>query len=78
MTFIFASLLCNLIYKPILFAITAIALLAAIVTVTLYTANASYAQGNATNATSGALKNMSNATSNAIKGGIIRNAIPPI
>lgn len=53
-------------------------MLAAIVTVTLYTANASYAQGNATNATSGALKNMSNATSNAIKSGIIRNAIPPI
>ena len=42
-------------------------MLAAIVTVTLYTANASYAQGNATNA-----------TSNAIKSGIIRNAIPPI
>ena len=42
-------------------------MLAAIVTVTLYTANASYAQGNATNA-----------TSNAIKGAIIRNAIPPI
>ena len=50
-----------------MFAITAIAMLAAIVTVTLYTANASYAQGNATNA-----------TSNAIKGAIIRNAIPPI
>ena len=53
-------------------------MLAAIVTVTLYTANASYPQGNATNATSGALKNMSNATSNAIKSGIIRNAIPPM
>jgi preprotein translocase subunit SecY len=53
-------------HKPILFAITAVVLLAAIVTVTLYTVNAANAQGNATRA-GGALKNMTNATGGKLK-----------
>ena len=53
--------------KPISFAITAVLLLAAIVTVVLYTVNAANAQGNATSA-GGTLNNMTNAT-----GGTLRN-----
>ena len=46
-------------HKHTSFVITAAVLLTAIVTVTLYTVNAANAQGNATNATGGAAKNMS-------------------
>jgi hypothetical protein len=52
--------------KPISFAITAVVLLAAIVTTTLYTVNVANAQGNATSA-GGALKNMTNATGGKLK-----------
>jgi hypothetical protein len=70
-----------LMYKPILFAITAVVLLAAIVTVALYTVNAANAQGNATsgageklkNATSGAGEKLKNATSGSM--GAIKGAI---
>jgi hypothetical protein len=65
-TFILVSLTCDLMNKPILFAITAVVLLAAIVTVTLYTTNAANAQGNATSA-GGKLKNMTNATGGKLK-----------
>jgi len=63
--------------KPILFAITAVVLLAAIVTVTLYTVNAVNAQGNATgagsslkNMTGGTLKNMTSGAMGKIKSAI--------
>jgi hypothetical protein len=52
--------------KPISFAITAVLLLAAIVTVVLYTVNAANAQGNATSA-GGTLNNMTNATGGTLK-----------
>jgi hypothetical protein len=68
----------NLNYKPILFAITAVVMLAAIATVTLYTVDTANAQGNVTNATGNMLKNMTNSTADALKGDIIRNAIPPM
>jgi hypothetical protein len=53
-------------HKPISFAITAVVLLAAIVTVSLYTLNAANAQGNATSA-GGAAKNMTGAAAGALK-----------
>jgi hypothetical protein len=56
----------DLMYKPISFAITAVVLLAAIVTVAVYTVNVANAQGNATSA-GGALKNMTNATGGKLK-----------
>lgn len=55
-------------HKHTSFAITATILLTAIVTVTLYTFNATSAQtDNATNATGGAANNMTNATGGAAK-----------
>ncbi len=52
--------------KPILFTITAVVLLAAIVTVTLSTVNAVNAQSNATRAGS-SLKNMTSGTGGTLK-----------
>jgi hypothetical protein len=72
----------GLMHKPIMFAITAVVLLAAIVTVALYTVNVANAQGNTTsaggtlknvtNATGGKLKNMTSGAMGAIKGTIAR------
>ena len=63
-------------YKPISFAITAVVLLAAIVTVSLYTLNAANAQGNATS-TGGAAKNMTGAAKNMTGGaaGALKSAM---
>jgi hypothetical protein len=64
-------------HKPISFAITAVVLLAAIVTVSLYTLNAANAQGNTTsgggaakNMTGGAAKNMTGAAAGSLKSAI--------
>lgn len=66
--------------KPISFALTAVILLAAILTVALYIVNTANAQGNAssgggtlknmTNATGGKLNNMTSGAMGSIKGAI--------